>query len=270
VRAEAAAYQKSGNGALLNMNNRRIAVVTPTFQRPALLQRFISRLRKQRYRDWVSVIVHDGPGEAYDALAGKFADDPRFHFLQTEERANDCGNTPRREGAQHVARTLPDVDYVVFWDDDNYFYLDALEKIAGSDVPSGTDLFLVGVEYRKDILPPRGVSAHALQAGQVDTANFVARPALAAEAYAAFVEKSRDRSAVSLLVSDFQTFEIMRSRVDSIPTFPGAVVGFHDGLRWKPYIRHVLGIGPLNLASRPWVQWLTRGRYRQRPAGGLD
>jgi hypothetical protein len=235
-----------------------------------LLHRFIRRLLKQRYKNWVSVIVHDGEDPAFDALALRFENDSRFHFLRTDERANDCGNTPRREGALHVARALPDVDYAVFWDDDNYFYLDALEKIAGSNVPSGTKLFLVGIEYRQSILPPRDISAYALQAGQVDTANFVAQPALAAEAYATFVEKCRDRNAVSLLVSDFQTFEVMRSRVDTIPTFPGAVVGFHDGLRWKPYIRHVLGIGPLNLASRPWVQWLTRGRYRQRPAGGLD
>jgi hypothetical protein len=28
------------------------------------------------------------------------------------------------------------------------------------------------------------------------------------------------------------------------------IIGFHDGLRWRPYLRHLLGIPPLNLRSR--------------------
>jgi hypothetical protein len=44
----------------------------------------------------------------------------------------------------------------------------------------------------------------------------------------------------------------------------GVKVGFHDGLRWKPYLRHLVGVPPLELGRRPWVRAVTLGMVKAR------
>ena len=144
-------------------------------------------------------------------------------------------------------------DYCVFWDDDNYFATDALQKIAaalvGADRP---DVLLVGIEYRSRVLPPAGVLAGALSPGQIDTASLVIRLPLAVAAYADVLEKKKRSPGESLYTQDYMVLDYLR-RLEPEPRVhiaPDAVIGFHDGLRWRPYLRHLLGIPPLGLTSR--------------------
>jgi len=124
--------------------------------------------------------------------------------------------------------------------------------------------------YGGKVLPPPNVKVANLTPGQVDTANFVVKPSLAVSAYEAITASLNVADHRLLLVSDFLAFSHMRERVADAPTDPAAVIGFHDGLRWKSFIRHILGIGPMQLGSKAWVRRLTGGRLAVRAAGGLE
>lgn len=248
-----------------------LGIVTPTFNRFILLERFVRRLKKQRYQNWVAVIVHDGASEEFEGFIERHCDDTRLSFLQTEHRHRDCGNTPRLVGARRLAAGPNPPDYIVFWDDDNYFQIDAVGSIVRAAEKLGRpDLFLVGMGYQGQVLPPGRIKLAELQPGQVDTANYVVRPELAIEAYAFVTEELSIENSNLLLASDFQAFSFMRNRQKCAPIDNETLIGFHDGLRWKPFIRHILGITPMQIGSRPWVRKLLGNRFSVRAAGGLE
>lgn len=243
-------------------------VVTPTFRRPVLLRRFLDRLVRQSYPRWRSVIVHDGPDAETAALVARYTGrDPRIGYLQLDARTNDTGVSPRHAGASHFSRMDDPPDYCVFWDDDNYFATDALGRVAEALVAADRpDLLMVGMEYRSRVLPPERRPVDALCPGHVDTANLVLRPQLAVEAYADLLRRKAESPEMNLYTSDFMAFDFVRRLCPAprIRLARDAVVGFHDGLRWMPYLRHLLGIPPLDLAGRPWFRFLTLGMLKWR------
>ena len=232
-----------------------LGIVTPTFRRPTLLRRFLKRLLRQNYAHWRAVIVHDGPSAAIAALVGQYtACDSRVTYLETPIAANDVGVTPRHAGASHFSNLNDSPDYCVFWDDDNYFASAALAKIAtaltAADFP---DVLLVGMEYRSRILPPKDASAATIAPGQIDTANLVIRTPLALAAYTHVLQQKAQSPDQSLYTQDFMVYDHLRRLNDPalrISLVRDTIIGFHDGLRWRPWLRHLFGIGPLNLANR--------------------
>jgi glycosyltransferase involved in cell wall biosynthesis len=230
-----------------------LCVITPTYRRETLLRRFLKRICKQTYRNWRLVVVHDGPNPSTEGLVSRFrADDPRIEYTHTATRTNDTGVSPRHEGARHAIAQGPP-DYCVFWDDDNYFALDALELIVDAlDSAVRPDLLMVSMQYGTRILPPRDVPVSALVPGQVDTANLVISPRLALAAYADVLREKAENPGKDIYTSDYMVFDFLRRQrpVISIGQALDVLVGFHDGLRWRPYIRHLLGIPPLHLADR--------------------
>jgi len=232
-----------------------LGIVTPTFRRPKLLRRFLKRLLRQTYAHWRAVIAHDGPNAEVAALVAAYAQrDLRITFIQTDAPANDVGVTPRHAGAAYFTNLADPPDYCLFWDDDNYFATNALQKIAAAllaaDHPAA---LLVGMEYRSRLLPPAGVPAAALSPGQMDTANMVIRLPLALAAYANVLEQKARSPQQSLYTQDYIAFDYLRSLNDPparIEIARDVVIGFHDGLRWRPYLRHLLRIPPLDLFRR--------------------
>jgi glycosyltransferase involved in cell wall biosynthesis len=232
-----------------------LGIVTPTFRRPKLLRRFLKRLLRQTYPHWRAVIVHDGPSAEIAALVAAYAQrDSRISFMQTDAPANDVGVSPRHAGAAYFTNLADPPDYCLFWDDDNYFATDALQKIAAALVASGhPDLLLVRMEYRSRLLPPADVPARALSPGQIDTANMVVRLPLALAAYANVLEQKARSPHQSLYTQDYIAFDHLRSLKNPparIHIARDIVIGFHDGLRWRPYLRHLLRIPPLDLFRR--------------------
>lgn len=232
-----------------------LGIVTPTFRRPKLLRRFLNRLLWQTYSHWRAVIVHDGPSAEIAALVAPYAQrDSRIRFMQTDAPANDVGVTPRHAGASYFADAPNPPDYCLFWDDDNYFATDALEKITAALLANGRpDLLLVGMEYRSRVLPPAGVLAAALSPGQIDTANMVIRLPLALAAYVNVLDQKARSPRQSLYTQDYIAFHYLRGLHDPptrIEIARDLVIGFHDGLRWRPYLRHLLRIPPLDLFRR--------------------
>lgn len=215
---------------------------------------------------WRLIVVHDGPGQASAELVRTFAArDVRIAYLETGTRANDTGVTPRHVGAvNHLERGI---DYCVFWDDDNWFKTGAIRKIAASiEVANWPELLVVGMKYGGRILPPVRKGLGVLRPGQIDSGCLVLRPQLAELAYAEMIA-SRERSPEkNLYTSDYMAFDYVRRSVpeDKIAIDTTVVVGFHDGLRWKPYIRNLLGLGPLGLARKKWFGKLTFGVVKPR------
>ena len=116
----------------MNSSKIRFGIITPTYRRELLLKPFIRNVRSQSYRYWNLCIVHDGEDEATRSMVNEFAaSDPRLHYLETPNRANDFGVTPRLLGMTQ-GLSGRGCDYLVFWDDDNYFYHNALRNIARS------------------------------------------------------------------------------------------------------------------------------------------
>jgi glycosyltransferase involved in cell wall biosynthesis len=230
-----------------------ICVITPTYHREALLARFLGRIGRQRHRNWRLIVVHDGPNEETAALVARHrAADPRVECLQTRERSNNYGITPRLEGVRHLLGGGPG-DYCVFWDDDNLFGPDALGSVARALASKGEpDLLLVGMRYQGRVLPPPGVPAGSLGPGQLDTGSLVVRPSIAAEAFEHVLGRNAGASPIAFYTQDFQFFDFVRSRTPGarIEVADGVVVGLHDGLRWKPRLRSLLGIPALGLKDR--------------------
>jgi glycosyltransferase involved in cell wall biosynthesis len=227
-------------------------IVTPTFNRQVLLRRYLRCISRQTHRQWRLLVVHDGPNPIVRSLVEGFCrSDSRIEYLETEVSAADSGVTPRLKGASYLAAAVPAPDYVVFWDDDNAYAADALERIAVAlEAADRPDLLLVSVRYGSQTIPPAEVPLEELKVGQVDTAGLVLRPPLAREAYASVQRHMKVLPKEVLLFNDFLVFKYVNQLVPprSIRRDASVLVCQHDGLRWGPYIRLALGIPPLGLA----------------------
>ena len=238
---------------MANLNDLTIGVIVPTFRRELLLSRFLRRMKQQRHKNWRLMVAHDGPGPATSRLISSYQkDDPRFEYFESESRANDFGITPRLEGARLlVARGK--VDYCVFWDDDNLYSKNALSSVAGwlstHDQP---DLLLVGMRYQNKVLPPKNVPIAEISTGMIDTGSLVSRPGLAIDAFAHVQRFNHGLESIASYTGDFQFLDWVRDQepTPTIAAADGIVMGVHDGLRWKPYIRNLLGIPPLGIFGR--------------------
>jgi glycosyltransferase involved in cell wall biosynthesis len=228
------------------------SIVTPTFNRPILLRRYLRRISQQTYRHWLLLVVHDGPNPIIRHLVKGFQKyDARISYLETDFPANDSGVTPRLEGVNHliVEKVIP--DYVMFWDDDNAYAAEALERIATALEAAGRpDLLLVGVKYGQETIPPARVPLQYLEVGQVDTACLIFRPSLARDAYASVRQRAEVARWEILRFNDFLAYQYVNQLVPprSIRRDDGVLVCQHDGLRWGPSIRLALRLPPLGLA----------------------
>jgi glycosyltransferase involved in cell wall biosynthesis len=227
-------------------------IVTPTFNRRVLLGRYLRRISRQTHSQWRLLVVHDGPNPSVRSLVERFCrSDSRITYLETDVSAADSGVTPRLKGASHLASADPVPDYLVFWDDDNAYAVDALARIAVAlEAADRPDLLLVCVKYGSQTVPPADVPLRDLKVGQVDTASLVFRPPLARDAYTCV---QRHKSVVPnevLLFNDFLAYQYVRQLAPprSIKRDAAVFVCQHDGLRWGPFIRSTLRIPPLGLA----------------------
>jgi glycosyltransferase involved in cell wall biosynthesis len=227
-------------------------IITPTFNRPVLLRRHLQRISKQSYRQWRLLVIHDGPSPSIRSLVEDFRrSEERIEYIETEVAAKNAGLTPRLKGIEHLSAAHTPPDYLLSWDDDNSYSIDALERIASALESAGLpDLLLACVKYGARVIPPADVPIRSLTVGQVDTASMIFRPSLAKEAYTNVHGQWLAAGKTSVRFDDFLAYkyvaDLMPSR--SMARDVGVLVCQHDGLRWGPFIRTALGIPPLGLA----------------------
>ena len=245
----------------------KICIITPTFNRLALLKRFLRRVQLQSYKNWQLIIVHDGPNELIREFVLPYCRDPRIEFLETGERGNDVGITPRLTALQHLLTSKQLPDYCVFWDDDNLYALDALECISNALLKAkNPDLLLVAFGYGGRVIPPMDVAVDALRVGELDTACLILRPRLARDACEAVQSQKVDLPDKVRLFNDYLTYEYVKNQIPKVTISRDltAFVGHHDALRWGPYIRYLFGLKPIGLARRKWFRTLSLGMIQPR------
>lgn len=109
------------------MNSGRVAVVTRTKNRPALLRRAVESILGQTFGEWLHVVVNDGGDPApVDSLLAGFADRYRGRLLVIHNPAS-LG----MEAASNVGIRATLSDYVVIHDDDDSWEPPFLERCVG-------------------------------------------------------------------------------------------------------------------------------------------
>ncbi len=219
-------------------------VVTPTYRRPRLVRRLYSRLLGQQLGQWRWAIIHDGPDRTLQT-ENLTREDSRIIFLNTSKKNDDYGASGRLCGARYFLAQANPPDYLVFWDDDDWFGPKALGLIeAQLRLHAFPDLLLVPFTVGGRILPPDGRSPALLEKGELTTANLVMRPNLAAVVYERVVEQKIWRA------TDFYAFAAARSitgtKIGLAEGCPS--IGFADGLRRLPHVLKFFGLPT-------WLGW---------------
>lgn len=235
-----------------------IGIVTPTYNRNQLLKRFLKQVQRQKYTHWQLAVVNDGNNPETQELVERIArDDNRITYLHTQERTNDYGVTPRIKAAEWFVEQAT-VDYLVFWDDDAYFFPTALSQIITTIAEKGyPSLILMPFRYGH-ILPMKNVSVEQLQAGQIDMGNIVVRTLLAVECYRRIRERTQE--GIIIKAQDYYFFDELRKNlpVSDIHVEQGQPIGIYNGLKLLYAIRSFVRIPRLNFAKYGWYQFLKR------------
>lgn len=105
-------------------NKSKVTVITPTYDRPKVLERAINSVISQSFKDWEMIIVSDGCKRGH-FLAQSYANkDPRIVPCLIPRRYGDIGSTPR-----NVGTILAHADLIAHLDDDNEYLPNHLESL---------------------------------------------------------------------------------------------------------------------------------------------
>jgi glycosyltransferase involved in cell wall biosynthesis len=145
------------------------------------------------------------------------------------------GIGPRLFGLDKLAVTMPIIQYILFWDDDNQFFPDALANIDQAIQESGNpDLLLVPIKHKWRSLPSRGVPLRALPMGNVDTANLCVKTEAATKHFARSQHPSdvyhHDFYFYRSICDDAST-KVCLANIDNIGRYDG--LRFWETIRWK-------------------------------------
>lgn len=94
-----------------------VSIITPTYNRPELLQEAIQSVLAQSLDDWEMLIVDDGSDPGVQPVIDAFAD-PRLRYVRLEH----VGRSAARNRGLELARG----DYIGFLDDDDLYHSDKL------------------------------------------------------------------------------------------------------------------------------------------------
>lgn len=104
----------------------KITIITPTYMRnEEILNRCLASVNGQTYTDWEHIVIVDDAtleGHVSQQTLDRFADSRR-RVVPLGYNSKNWANTPRQRGIERATG-----DYLVFLDDDNVFFPDALEQ----------------------------------------------------------------------------------------------------------------------------------------------
>jgi len=234
----------------------QFGIITPTYKRARFLPSFIENVRRQTYSSWTLTIVHDGPAseEIAETVSQSAMGESRIRYLETPVHRGDMGNGPRLFGIQNIAETMPTIQYILFWDDDNKFFPDALANIDQAIRETGNpDLLLVPITHKWRSLPSRGLPLRALPMGHVDTGNLCVKTDTANKHFA----KSQHQSDFYhhdfyfyRSICDDQSARVCLANIDNIGCYDG--LRFWETIRWKVWPR------PLQIYDTKFMRQIRR------------
>ena len=103
----------------------KFTIVTPTYNRPDQLTRAVESVLGQTYQNFEMIIVNDSPLYDYAEFENKYKTNQKIIYIKNYD--NRGVNFSRNLALRKTKDTLS--DYVIFLDDDDWLYSDALEKI---------------------------------------------------------------------------------------------------------------------------------------------
>lgn len=101
-----------------------LAVIIPTYNRPARLAEALDSLQAQRYEHWTAIVVDDASDVSYENVQGQFEDEPRIRFIRKSQ--NEGINASRNRGLERALAM--GADFIVFLDDDDVFAANYFQK----------------------------------------------------------------------------------------------------------------------------------------------
>jgi glycosyltransferase involved in cell wall biosynthesis len=97
-----------------------VSVIIPTYNRKDLVQRAVSSVLNQTYRNLELLVVDDGSNDGSGEALSYFNSDPRFHYTYQENRGQSA--------ARNRAIASASGDLIAFLDSDNYWAPDKIQR----------------------------------------------------------------------------------------------------------------------------------------------
>lgn len=124
--------------------NELISIIIPTYKRPGMLDRAIKSCLEQTYKNIEILVIDDNNPDSEGrketiAFMKKYEDNSQIKYIKCKK--NGGGAKARNEGIKNAVG-----DYVVFLDDDDYFFKDKLEKQLKFMKKHNYDATFTGVE----------------------------------------------------------------------------------------------------------------------------
>ena len=96
------------------MNDIKISIITPTYNRKEMLEQAIESVRKQSYNNFEIIIIDDCSTDGTDKFIQKYVNDNRIRYFR-----NDCNMGPGYN--RNFGYCKSDGQYIIFLDDDDYY-----------------------------------------------------------------------------------------------------------------------------------------------------
>ncbi|WP_052948673.1 bifunctional glycosyltransferase/CDP-glycerol:glycerophosphate glycerophosphotransferase [Mesobacillus campisalis] len=108
-------------------SNPKLSVVVIAFNNELYIEEALESLHEQTFDDMEVVVVNDYSSDRTGELIDRFvADKPTFKAIHLEENSGGC-STPRNTGIAHTTG-----EYVMFLDGDDWYTVDACEKMVAA------------------------------------------------------------------------------------------------------------------------------------------
>ncbi len=141
-----------------------VSVITPTCRRLDKLKEAIDSVRRQSYEKWEHIIVSDG----YDSEVKEYIkhlEDKRIKYFSTFG-INIWGNYQRNYALIHASG-----EYVLYLDDDNVIFKDALKHMIEGFTSDDIDYVIAPIQYGERVMKPTFDFKH----GDIDLLNYMLR-----------------------------------------------------------------------------------------------
>nr|WP_316046744.1 glycosyltransferase family 2 protein [Planococcus glaciei] len=127
----------------IHMNKRpKLSVVVIAFNNEMYIEEALESLHEQTYDNFEVVVVNDFSSDRTGELIDRFVEGkPRFKAIHLTENSGGC-STPRNTGIAHTTG-----DYLMFLDGDDWYTIDACEKMVEAIERTDSD-FVAGQVIR--------------------------------------------------------------------------------------------------------------------------
>ncbi|WP_051348508.1 bifunctional glycosyltransferase/CDP-glycerol:glycerophosphate glycerophosphotransferase [Peribacillus kribbensis] len=122
------------NSMNINQKPPKLSVVVIAYNNELYIEEALESLHEQTFEDMEVCVVNDFSTDATGELIDKFvADKPKFKAVHLKENSGGC-STPRNTGIAHTTG-----EYVMFLDGDDWYTIDACEKMVAAIERTGSD-----------------------------------------------------------------------------------------------------------------------------------